>query len=91
MIERLRQSSAYPLLLKAWLGLRKTLIWLFWQLCYPLPVNKRKIIFSNFNGGGFGDNPKYVAEACIRRSFPISFTGYAPVRTRESLSPLSLP
>ena len=44
MIERLRQSSAYPLLLKAWLGLRKTLIWLFWQLCYPLPVNKRKIV-----------------------------------------------
>ena len=70
MIERLRQSSAYPLLLKAWLGLRKTLIWLFWQLCYPLPVNKRKIIFSNFNGGGFGDNPKYVAEACIRRKLP---------------------
>lgn len=58
------------MLLKSWLAFHKAVIRLFWQLCYPLPVQKQKIIFSNFNGGGFGDNPKYVAEACIRRGLP---------------------
>ena len=31
------------------------------------PVNDRKIIFSNFNGRGFGDNPKYLAKEFDRR------------------------
>ena len=70
MIEKLRKSSLYPVLLKSWLAFHKAVIRLFWQLYYPLPVQKQKIIFSNFNGGGFGDNPKYVAEACIRRGLP---------------------
>ena len=71
MIKRLRHSPAYPLLLKLWLGFHKTLIWLMWQLCFLLPADRHKVIFSNFNGGGFGDNPKYVAEACIRRKLPL--------------------
>ncbi len=32
---------------------------------FPLKVNK--IIFSNFNGMGFGDNPKYLAEELSKR------------------------
>ncbi len=70
MIEALRKSPLYPVLLKNWLAFHKALIWLFWQLCFPLPIQRRKIVFSNFNGGSFGDNPRYIAEACIRRKLP---------------------
>ena len=31
------------------------------------PINKNKIYFQNFNGKGYGDNPKYIAEEIIRR------------------------
>ena len=41
-----------------------------WQICYLLPVDQHKIVFSNFNGGGFGDNARYIAEECIRRKIP---------------------
>lgn len=33
-------------------------------------VDQHKIVFSNFNGGGFGDNARYIAEECIRRKIP---------------------
>lgn len=32
-----------------------------------LPVKKNKIIFNNFNGKGYGDNPKYIAEELLKR------------------------
>ena len=35
------------------------LLWLF-------SVDDRKVVFSNFNGKGFGDNPKYIAESFLR-------------------------
>lgn len=50
--------------------MHKAFLWLAWQLCYLLPVKHEKIIFSNFNGGGFGDNTRYIAEECIRRKIP---------------------
>jgi CDP-glycerol glycerophosphotransferase len=31
------------------------------------PVQKNKIFFQNFNGKGYGDNPKYIAQEIIRR------------------------
>lgn len=34
---------------------------------WVFPINKRKIIFSNFNGKGYGDNPKYIAEEIAKR------------------------
>ena len=27
-----------------------------------LPVNRKKIVFNNFRGHGYGDSPKYIAE-----------------------------
>lgn len=33
-------------------------------------VKKNKIIFDNFNGKGYGCNPKYIAEEIIRRNLP---------------------
>ena len=33
-----------------------------WQIFVRLPLKKKKVIFCNFYGGGFGDNPKFIAE-----------------------------
>lgn len=32
-----------------------------------LPLNKKRIVFINFNGNGYGDNPKYIAEELANR------------------------
>lgn len=34
------------------------------------PVNRKKIVFNNFRGHGYGDSPKYIAEEIIRRKLP---------------------
>lgn len=70
MIEKLRQSPLYPALLKIYLGMHKALIRAAWQIFSLLPVKKEKVVFSNFNGNGFGDNPRYIAEEFIRRKLP---------------------
>lgn len=70
MIEVLRQSPFYSILLKIYLTFHKALIWTFWQICFLLPVKKQKVIFSNFNGNGFGDNPRYIVEEFIQRKLP---------------------
>lgn len=70
MINWLRKSPFYPVLAKIYPTLHKGLLFWAWQVCYLLPVQKQKIIFSNFNGGGFGDNTRYIAEACIRQRIP---------------------
>jgi CDP-glycerol glycerophosphotransferase len=31
-----------------------------------IPIDKRKIVFSNFDGGGYGCNPKYIAEELLK-------------------------
>lgn len=36
-----------------------------------LSVKKGKIVFSNFNGRGFGDNPKYIALEILRQKLPM--------------------
>lgn len=70
MTEKLRQSPLYPTLLKIYLGLHRALIWTAWQIFSLCPVRKKKVIFSNFNGNGFGDNPRYIAEEFILRKLP---------------------
>ncbi len=35
-----------------------------------LPIEKNKIVFTNFNGNGYGCNPKYIAEEIIKRNLP---------------------
>ncbi len=35
----------------------------FIALLKLLPINKNKVVFCNFTGKGYGDNPKYIAEA----------------------------
>lgn len=36
------------------------------RILWVFPVDQKKIVFSNFNGKGYGDNPKYIAEAFLR-------------------------
>ena len=36
--------------------------------CFP--IQKNKVIFLNFDGRGFGDNPKYIAEEIVRQKLP---------------------
>jgi CDP-glycerol glycerophosphotransferase len=38
---------------------------LFDLISWIFPVNQKKIVFINFNGGGYGDNPKYIAQYII--------------------------
>ena len=33
-----------------------------WLVCWFLPVDNKKIVFSSYYGRGYGDNPKYIAE-----------------------------
>ena len=35
------------------------------------PVNSRKIVFSNFFGRSFGENPKYIAEEILRQNLKL--------------------
>lgn len=38
---------------------------------YPfswLPLNKRKLVFDNFGGRGYGDNPKYIADELLKQN-----------------------
>lgn len=35
-----------------------------------LPIKNNKIVFSNFNGSGYGCNPKYILEEILRQNLP---------------------
>ena len=43
------------------------LSWSVYLWCSIFPIKKNKIVFSAFEGGGYGCNPKYIAEEVIRR------------------------
>lgn len=53
---------------------------LCWQIFVRLPIHKKKVIFCNFYGGGFGDNPKFIAEEMIRRKLDFEMYWVAPIR-----------
>ncbi len=40
---------------------------ILFRIFWIFPVNKEKIVFCNYNGGGYGDNPKYIAEEFLSR------------------------
>lgn len=39
-----------------------------WAVCIRLPIQKKKVYLTNFNGRGFADNQKYIAKELIRRN-----------------------
>jgi CDP-glycerol glycerophosphotransferase len=38
------------------------------DVLYFFPIRKNKIVFLNFDGKGYGDNPKYIAEEFLRQN-----------------------
>lgn len=46
---------------------QKLKFWIISKL-YIFPIQNNKIIFDNFGGRGFGDDPKYIAEELLRRN-----------------------
>ncbi len=46
---------------------------LFWIVCSLLPVKNNKVVFQSYYGRGYGDNPKYIADALIKSGKDIDF------------------
>lgn len=56
------------ILLPIYLMLHRALMKICWNLFVLFPLNKKKVVFSNFNGGGYGDNPKFIAQEFLKRN-----------------------
>lgn len=39
-----------------------------WVLCFPLPIQKSKVVVSNFYGRGYSDNPKAIVSELLSRN-----------------------
>ncbi len=48
-----------------YIGLHNRIIKLSWSIFYLFKIEPTKVVFSNFNGGGYGDNPKFIAEKLL--------------------------
>lgn len=57
-------------LVKLYLFLHQKMIKLAWSIFTHCKLKQEKIVFSNFNGGGYGDNPKYIAQELIDSNIP---------------------
>ena len=51
-------------------AIRKIFDCIFDYICKISPVKQNKIIFDNFGGRGYGDNPKYIAEEILKQKLP---------------------
>jgi CDP-glycerol glycerophosphotransferase len=49
-------------------SIRNGILCALFYLFRVFPVRNNKIFFQNFNGKGYGDNPKYIVEELLRRS-----------------------
>lgn len=66
-------NKCFPTILKAYLAVHKLILHVCWYVFRLFPVKHKKIIFSNFNGAGFGDNPKFIAEEFLRRDLSYTY------------------
>ena len=55
------------IILPVYLKAHRLFMRLCWNLFVLFPLDRKKIVFSNFNGGGYGDNPKFIAQEFLRR------------------------
>ncbi|PXV91489.1 CDP-glycerol:poly(glycerophosphate) glycerophosphotransferase [Lachnotalea glycerini] len=53
------------ILVKIYLLFHSRYIHLCWSIFTHFKIVPDKIVFSNFNGGGYGDNPKFIAQEII--------------------------
>lgn len=72
-------------ILPLYLKLHRLWIWLCWRLFTHFPLEKKKVVFSNFNGGGYGDNPKFIAEEFLRRG--LNYKLYWVAASRDYVFP----
>lgn len=56
------------ILLPIYLMLHRALMKICWNLFVLFPLDKKKVVFSNFNGGGYGDNPKFIAQEFLKQN-----------------------
>ena len=56
------------IILPVYLKAHRLFMKLCWNLFVLFPIDRKKIVFSNFNGGGYGDNPKFIAQEFLRRN-----------------------
>ncbi len=50
-----------------------------------LPIDKNKIVFAQFSGKGFGDNPKYIAKEIIKQKLPYKLVWLVKDTANEDL------
>ena len=65
------KSGLYKFLMgihKIYMGFHEMLMHFAWHLFVHFPLKTKKVVFGNFYGGGFGDNPKFIAEELLRRN-----------------------
>lgn len=55
-------------------------------LLRTFPINKTKIVFNNFDGKGYGDNPKYIAEYILKYNLELEMVWLV-----NDLNDLSIP
>lgn len=60
---------------------------LFYYIFRLLPVNKTKVVLTNFNGKGYGDNPKYIAEELIVSGLPLDLVWLVSTIEDRSIPP----
>lgn len=58
------------IVLTIYLYFHRNLIRLAWSIFTHCKLEPDKIVFSNFNGGGYGDNPKFIAQEIIDLKLP---------------------
>lgn len=58
------------ILLTIYLYFQRNFIHLAWNIFTHFRLVPDKIVFSNFNGGGYGDNPKFIAQEIIDSKLP---------------------
>lgn len=56
------------IILPIYLWIHRMLMKVCWNIFIFFPLDKEKVVFSNFNGGNFGDNPSYVAQEFLKRN-----------------------
>lgn len=78
------------LILPVYLKSHRLLMKLCWNLFIHFPLDREKIVFSNFNGGGYGDNPKFIAQEFLRRNlgWKLYWTSAADYDLPEGIRPV---
>ncbi|EHS2295442.1 CDP-ribitol:poly(ribitol phosphate) ribitol phosphotransferase [Enterococcus faecalis FL2] len=71
MIEKIRRNWRYvrTRLLSRLIAI--SIFYLLYPFLYAIPIKKNKIVVSNFNGKGYGDNAKYICNYLIETNAPV--------------------